>query len=74
MPVIDTSGEGIACQAGATSFALTDLSVKEWTCYVVIKDEYGQVSDPLRIDIPRTPNIPNNYNNNAPNNTKNIKQ
>ena len=70
MPVIDTSGEGIACQAGVTSFDLSDLSVKEWTCFVVVKDEYGQESDPLRIDIPRTPNIPNNYNNNAPNNTK----
>lgn len=74
MPAIDTSGEGVACLSGMTSFDLSDLSVKEWTCYVVVKDEYGQVSDPLRIDIPRTPNIPNNYNNNAPNNTKNIKQ
>jgi hypothetical protein len=50
------------------------LSVKEWTCYVVVKDEYGQMSVPLRIDIPRTPNIPNNYNNNAPNHVKDKKQ
>lgn len=73
IPAIDTSGEGTACLAGATSFNLSGLSVSEWTCYVVVKDEYGQVSEPLRIDIHRTPNIPNNYNNNAPNNNKDAK-
>jgi len=58
IPEIDTSGEGMPCVAGANELRLTDLDKGEWACYVVLKDAYGHLSEPLRILVPWTPNEP----------------
>ena len=58
IPEIDTSGEGMPCVAGQNKLQLTDLEKGEWVCYVVLKDAYGHLSEPLRILVPWTPNEP----------------
>lgn len=55
-PEIDTSGEGVPCVAGQNRLELRDLDKGEWACYVVLKDAYGHLSEPLRILVPWTPN------------------
>lgn len=56
IPEIDTSGEGIPCVTGQNILQLNDLEKGEWICYVVLKDIYGNLSEPLGILVPWTPN------------------
>ena len=58
IPGIDTSGEGMPIMAGLNELHLADLDQGEWACYVVLKDAYGHLSEPLRIVVPWTPNEP----------------
>lgn len=52
-PTIDTSGEGTSCANGENAISLTTLSgMGAKDIYIVVKDAVGNVSQPLKIEIP----------------------
>ncbi len=52
MPVIDTTGAGTACEEGTVTVTLTGLTVSAKEFYVVAKDAAGNVSEPVKVEIP----------------------
>ena len=51
-PTIDTSGAGTACDTNEQTISLTSLSAGAKDIYIVVKDAAGNVSEPLKIEIP----------------------
>lgn len=51
-PVIDTNGDGIECTTTETVLALNDLTPGVKQIYIVVKDDAGNVSEPLILIIP----------------------
>lgn len=68
----DFSIPGLLIETGDQELALNTLSVGKTPLYVelILKDALGNFSEVLRVEIPREPNIPNNFGKNAPNNDK----
>lgn len=60
-PALDTSGPGPACGVGEQTVTLTSLSAGSWDIYIKVKDDSGNVSDTLKMNIPAlmagTPNL-----------------
>ncbi len=51
-PAVDTSGEGFPAAAGTNTIPLTDLPETAQDVYVVVKDQDGNASAPLKITVP----------------------
>ncbi len=58
IPEIDTTGAGTACTAGETTISLTALGAGAKDIYIKVKDGEGNVSSPLKMDIPLFANSP----------------
>lgn len=55
VPFINTSGLGTSCTAGSNSFMdPSGLSTGPKDLYLIVKDSFGRLSEPLKIEIPET--------------------
>lgn len=51
-PTIDTAGAGVGAVQGSNTISLTNLTTGAKDLYIVVKDESGAVSQPLKVEIP----------------------
>ncbi|MDP4152252.1 MAG: S-layer homology domain-containing protein [Bacillota bacterium] len=52
-PEIDTSGTGTACTSDIDMLNISNLTANEQDLYVVVKNATGEISEPVKIDIPK---------------------
>ena len=52
MPNIDTTGAGMTCDRSEQTITLNNLTVGAKDIYIVVKDDVGHISQPLKIRIP----------------------